>query len=99
MQRLTDDGAPTSFIAVHPLDPEDASLITPIKAMMRAAKGVRSATIDARAQFDALMERVPSPGDVTFETGSVGDVPGLWVQPASSRPGEARGSVASVLPR
>ena len=50
---------------------------------------LRSATVDARAQFDALMERVPSPGDVTFETGSVGDVPGLWVQPASSRPGEA----------
>ena len=60
-----------------------------MKAAMRAAKGVRSATIDARAQFDALMERVPPPGDVTFETGSVGDIPGLWVHPASSRSGEA----------
>ena len=35
-----------------------------MKAAMRAAKGVRSATIDARAQFDALMVRVPPPGDV-----------------------------------
>ena len=77
------------FIAIHPLGPEDASAITPMKAAMRAAKGVRSATIDARAQFDALMERVPPPGDVTFETGSVGEVPGLWVHPPSSRSGEA----------
>ena len=73
----------------HPLDPEDASKITPMKAAMRAAKGVRSATVDARAQFDALMERVPPPGDVTFERGLVGDVPGLWAHPASSRSGEA----------
>ncbi len=70
------------FIAIHPLDPEDASAITPMKAAMRAAKGVRSSTIDARAQFDALMERVPPPGDVTFETGIVGDVPGIWVHPS-----------------
>jgi hypothetical protein len=42
----------TPFVAIHPLDPEDASAITPLKAAMRAAKGVRSATIDARAQFD-----------------------------------------------
>jgi len=56
---------------------------------MRAAKGVRSETIDARAGFDALMERVPSPGNVTFETGSAGDIRGLWVHPADSRSGEA----------
>ena len=77
------------FVAIHPLEPEDAPAITAMKAAMRSAKGVRPATLDARAQFDALMERVPPPGDVTFETGSVGDVPGLWVHPASSRSGEA----------
>ena len=80
---------PKRFVAIHPLDPEDASAITPLRAGMRAAKGVRSRSVDARAQFDALMERVPPPGGVTFETGSVGDVPGLWVHPASSRSGEA----------
>jgi acetyl esterase/lipase len=80
---------PTPFIAIHPLEPEDLSAITPMKAAMRAGKGMRSAPVDARAQFDALMERVPPTGDVTFETGLVGNVPGLWVQPASSRSGDA----------
>ena len=79
----------TPFIAIHPLEPEDAAAITAMKAAMRAAKGVQSATIDARAQFDALMERVPPPRDVTFETGVVGNVPGLWIHPASRRSGEA----------
>ena len=59
-----------------------------MKAAMRGAKGVRAATIDARTQFDSLMERVPAPGDVTFEAGVVGEVNGLWVNPASSRSGE-----------
>lgn len=80
---------PKPFIAIHPLDPEDASAITPMKTAARAAKGMRSETIVARAQFDALMERVPPPRDVTFETGSVGDIPGLWVHPVSSRSSEA----------
>jgi monoterpene epsilon-lactone hydrolase len=79
----------TPFVAIHPLHPDDAAAITPMKAAMRVAKGVRSATADARAQFDALMERVPPPGDVTFEAGVVGDVSGLWAHPASSRSGEA----------
>src|SRR6476620_1496962 len=79
----------TPFIAIHPLEPDDAPAITAMKTAMRAAKGVRSATVDARAQFDALMERVPPPGDVTFEPGLLGDVPGLWVHPLSSRSGEA----------
>jgi monoterpene epsilon-lactone hydrolase len=80
---------PTPFIAIHPLEPEDLSAITPMRAAMRTVKGVRAETIDARAQFDALMARVPPPDDVTFETGLVGGVPGLWVHPASSRSGEA----------
>ena len=32
----------TPFVAIHPLEPEDASAITPMRAAMRAAKGVRS---------------------------------------------------------
>ena len=80
---------PTPFIVIHPLEPEDLSAITPMRAAMRTVKGVRAETIEARAQFDALMSRVPPPGHVTFETGLVGGVPGLWVHPASSRSGEA----------
>ena len=87
MQHAHDASKP--FIAIQPLDPEDALAIKAIRAAVRGAKGVRSDTRNARAQFDALMERVPPPGDVTFDTGSVGDIPGLWVHPASRRSGEA----------
>ncbi|HUC77699.1 MAG TPA: alpha/beta hydrolase [Vicinamibacterales bacterium] len=76
-------------IAIHALDPEDASVVAPMRAALRAVKGMRAETSNARAQFDTLMERVPPPGDVTFETGSLDDIAGLWVHPASRRPGEA----------
>jgi acetyl esterase/lipase len=88
MQRSTRDGTSKAFIAIHPLDPEDASAIIPIRTAARLAKGVRW-SVDARTQFDALMERVSPRKDVTFESGTLGDVPGLWVHPASSRSGEA----------
>ena len=85
----TRNGVAEPFIAIRPLDPEDASAIAPMRAALRAVKGLRAETGNARAQFDALMERVPPPGGITFETASVGDVPGLWVHPASNRSGEA----------
>jgi epsilon-lactone hydrolase len=88
MQRSTGDGTLKAFVAVHPLHPEDASTVVFIRTAARAAKGLRW-SIDARPQFDALMERVSPRDDVTFESGAVGDVPGLWVQPALSRSGEA----------
>ena len=88
MQRSTSDGTSKAFIAIHPLDPEDASAIIPIRTAARFAKGVRW-SVDARIQFDALMERVSPRTDVTFESGTLGDIPGLWVHPASSRSGEA----------
>ena len=88
MQRSTSDGTSKAFVSIHPLDPEDAATISSMRTAARAAKGLRW-RIDARAQFDALMERVSPPDDVTFESGTVGDIPGLWVHPASSRSGEA----------
>jgi monoterpene epsilon-lactone hydrolase len=89
MQRPFSEAITQPFLATHPLDPEDASAIAPMRAAMRAAKGARQETIAARAQFDGFMEFVPPPGDVTFEAGSVGDIPGLWIHPASSRSAEA----------
>jgi monoterpene epsilon-lactone hydrolase len=76
-----------SFV-IQPLDPEDASMIARIRTAARAQKGARW-SLDARKQFDALMESVPPPDDVTFESATVGDVPGLWVHPSSSRSDEA----------
>jgi len=88
VQRSTSDDAPKAFVSTHPLDPEDAPTIISMREAARMAKGVRW-TVEARPQFDAIMERVPPPGDVTFEPGDVGNISGLWVHPASSRPGEA----------
>jgi len=73
---------------VHPLDPEDAAMIARISAGARTQKGARW-SIEARPQFDGLMEGVPPRNDVTFESATVGGVPGLWVHPASSRSDEA----------
>jgi monoterpene epsilon-lactone hydrolase len=75
-------------VATHPLDPEDASLIAQIRTAARTQKGARW-RIESRQFFDALMEGVSPRADVTFESATVGDVPGLWVRPASSRSDEA----------
>jgi len=56
--------------------------------MVGSSKGARPG-IEARGQFDALMESVLPRGDVTFETDTLGGVPGLWVHPAYWRSGEA----------
>src|SRR6266404_5727228 len=77
-----------NVVVIHPLDPADASAIAQIRSATRAQKGVRW-RIDARKQFDALMEAVPPRNDVTFESATVGEVPGLWVHPASIRSDEA----------
>jgi hypothetical protein len=60
-----------------------------MRAAVRAQKGVRW-RIEARKPYDALLESVPAPDDVTFEPGTVGDVSGVWVYPASSPPDRLR---------
>jgi len=75
-------------VTIHPLDPEDASSVDAGRTAARTAKGVRW-TIEARASYDALMERVPSVRDVFFESDTVGGVAGLWVRPVSHRSDEA----------
>ena len=75
-------------VLIHALDPEDAAAIIPMRIAGRTQKGVRW-RIDARKLFDLLMEGVSPRDDVTFESATVGDVPGLWVHPASSRSDEA----------
>jgi monoterpene epsilon-lactone hydrolase len=81
-------GALPNVVVIHGLDPADASIIDRIRTATRPQKGLRW-KIEARKQYDALMEGVPPRDDVTFESGTVGDVPGLWVHPASGRSGEA----------
>ena len=45
------------LVVIHPLDPEDAPTIAFIRTAARTQKGARW-TIDARKQYDALMEGV-----------------------------------------
>jgi hypothetical protein len=81
MQGSTIDRTSTGCVAIHPLDPEDAAIAAAMCAMISSRKGARPG-IEARGQFDALMERVLPCGDVTFEADTLGGVPGLWVHPA-----------------
>ena len=88
MQGSTTDRTSTGYVAIHPLDPEDAAITASMRAMVSSSKGARPG-IEARGQFDALMESVLPRGDVTFEADTLGGVPGLWVHPADWRSGEA----------
>ena len=85
MQGSDTDRTSTGYVAIHPLDPEDAAITA---AMVSSSKGARPG-IEARGQFDALMESVLPRDDVTFETDTLGGVPGLWVHPADWRSSEA----------
>jgi len=75
-------------VVIHPLDPEDAAALIPMRTAARTQKGAPW-RIESRKFFDALMEGVSPRDDVTFESATLGDVPGLWVHPASSRADEA----------
>src|SRR6266478_9520163 len=87
MQGSTIDRTSRGPVAVHPLDPEDAAITAAMRAMVSSSKGA-GAGIEARGQFDALMESVLPRGDVTFETDTLGGVPGLWVHPTDRPTGE-----------
>jgi monoterpene epsilon-lactone hydrolase len=73
---------------IHPLDPADAAITSAMRAMLAPSKGARPGS-ESRAQFDALMESVPSRDDVSFEDDTIGGVSGLWVNPAERRSNEA----------
>src|SRR5882762_2323105 len=76
------------WLAVHPLSPEDAPGATALRTSVAAFKGKLAGTA-ARGPFDAVMERVPAPPDVTFAADTVGGIPGLWAKPARPRQGAA----------
>jgi monoterpene epsilon-lactone hydrolase len=78
----------TDAVVTHPLDPDDQPIVTAMRVMASRAKG-KSAGVGARAPFDALMQSVLPRNDVTYEAGTVGGIPGLWVHPTYSRSDEA----------
>jgi epsilon-lactone hydrolase len=78
----TADRGSADLATVHPLDPDDATVTAAMRAMVSSTKGVLRG-IEARGQFDAFMESVSPSDGVTFEEGSLGGIPGVWVQPAN----------------
>jgi epsilon-lactone hydrolase len=88
MQGLPTARGPTGLTVIHPLDAEDVAITAAIRASASSTKGV-PAGIEARRQFDTLMESVLPRDDVTFEPDTLGGVPGLWVHSTDGRSGEA----------
>jgi len=88
MQGSAIDRTTKGFVVIHPLDPEDAAITAAMRAMVSSSKGARPG-IEARGQFDARMESVLPRDDVTFETDTLGGIPGHWVHPANWRSDEA----------
>jgi epsilon-lactone hydrolase len=88
MRGPSTDRTSTEFVAIHPLDAEDAAITAAMRAILSSSKGVRQG-IEARGQFDAFMEGVLPRDDLTFEADTLGGVPGLWVHPADWRSDEA----------
>jgi acetyl esterase/lipase len=82
----TDDSG--DMVVVHALDPADAQAIAQIRTAVHPQKGAPW-SIESRKFYDALMESVSPRDDVTFESATVGGIPGIWVHPASSRPDAA----------
>src|SRR6266516_1912576 len=76
------------WLTVHPLSPEDVLGATALRASVAAFKGKLAGTA-ARGPFDAVMERVAAPSDVTFEADTVGGISGVWAKPARPRKGAA----------
>jgi monoterpene epsilon-lactone hydrolase len=75
-------------LTTHPLDPGDAVIAAAFRTMVSSIKGARSG-VEARGQFDVLMENVLARDDLTFESDTLGGIPGVWVRPADCRLGEA----------
>jgi len=88
MQGSTIERATNGLAAIHPLDPVDAAITAAMRAMASSSKGARQG-IEARGQFDAFMESVLPRSDVTFETDTLGGIPGMWVCPGNWRSNEA----------
>jgi monoterpene epsilon-lactone hydrolase len=89
MPRSAADRTSPDFVVIHPADPEDAAITSALRAMVSAGKGATQPIEQGRAQYDALLEGVSPHEGVNSEAGTLGDVPGTWVRPANSRPGQA----------
>jgi monoterpene epsilon-lactone hydrolase len=73
-----------SWSVIHPLSPEDSAAMTTLRSAVAAMKG-KLEGVGARAPFNGIMERVPSPDGVAYEADSVGGISGWWAMPTRAR--------------
>jgi acetyl esterase/lipase len=64
----------------HPLDENDARAVAVMREQTLAFKGQMSGP-EARTPFDQIMEHTPDAAGITYETGTVGGVSGVWCRP------------------
>jgi epsilon-lactone hydrolase len=77
-----------AWCVIHPLSPEDSAAMTGLRSAVAGMKG-KLVGIAAHGPFDGIMERVAAPAGVTFESGTVGGVPGWWARTTQARKGAA----------
>ena len=73
----------------HPINAQDTAAMVAMRAIVEPNKGRLQGTA-ARVPFDGIMEGVPAPEGVTYETGHAGGIPGVWRRPENARPEEVR---------
>jgi epsilon-lactone hydrolase len=71
-------------VTTHRLDPEDANVAATFRGMVSTGKGAKRG-VEARGQFDALMEGVSPREDVTYEADTLRGISGVWVRPTDWR--------------
>jgi len=77
-----------SSVRTHKITPEDAAVMTAMRAAVLPLKGKMQGT-EARESFDGIMERISPPENVAFRTDTVRGISGLWCKPSNARSGEA----------
>ena len=77
-----------SWCVIHPLTPGDSAAMTALRSAVAGMKGKLEGTA-AREPFNGVMERVATPGGVTFEADTVGGISGWWARSAQAREGAA----------
>ena len=75
---------PISWSATHPTTAEDKVAMEALRTMVEPLKGKLQGTA-ARPPFDAIMEHVPAPEDVSFEADTVGGISGWWCRPGNAQ--------------
>ncbi len=83
---MTDQGYRNE--SFHPLADEDVSVAAAMRAEPAPSKGSLTGP-GARPFFDEAMEHVPDADGVTYETGDIGGIPGVWARPSQAEPGNA----------